>query len=482
MLRRPPRPILPLLVLLLLPSTSVLAGDGPAAGPGQGAVPLAYLGSAVSEPVISPNGDGRFDETTVSCRFELRAIAGLTGDERSDKGTDLHHAFFVRGLVRVLDPAGDTLREIPAETAVTETFPPAGAAGEIQLEASWDGRDARGSFVPTGAYTFVVSARFERDETKLSGKNAGETTTKVFGVNGPDPAGGCQVDLTPPALSLSVPLQNSVIPLLTIPCRGTSDDPLVGVVHLEVPAAGASSLAPVAAGAFEGQVGVPADGAYELVAWAEDAVANRGEARVNVVCDTTPPVLSSLTPDGTVAVSPALVTGHVEDLTRATVTVAGLVAEVSTSGDFAAQVDLAPGTNRIEVRAVDEAGNAATAFVTLVLSGDEGPFVVSDVALPRTSFDPSFNPYDPDEARLAVTFQAEGRGHVLLHVYDASEDRRFRSTVASVATTGPGSIVWDGRTDAGDLLDVGDYHLKIQAMDTAGHTRDLATLTATVRY
>jgi flagellar hook assembly protein FlgD len=480
-LRRPPQLMVPLLVLLLLPSKPVLAGDGPAAGPGQGALPLTYLDTTVSEPVMSPNGDGRFDETALTCRFELRAIAGLTGDERSDRGADLHHAFFVRAIVRVLSPAGNTIREIAAEKAVTETFPPAGAAGEIPLEAGWNGRDALGSIVPSGDYTFQIAARFERDVTKISGKNAGEPTTKVFGVTGPDPAGGCQVDLTPPALSLSVPLQNSVIPLQAVPCRGTCDDASVGAVHLEVPAVGAQSLAPVVGGAFEGQVPVPADGPYEFVAWAEDSVANRGEARVNVVCDTTPPVLSSLTPDDTVAVSPALVAGHVEDLTRVTVTVAGLVAEVSTSGDFAAQVDLGPGTNRIEVRAVDEAGNAATSFVTLVLNGDEGPFVVSDVALPRTSFDPSFNPYDPTEARLAITFQAEGRGHVLLHVY-ASEDRRYRSVVASVPATGPGSVVWDGRTDQDELLDVGDYHLKVQGMDTAGHTRDLATFTATVRY
>jgi hypothetical protein len=135
-------------------------------------------------------------------------------------------------------------------------------------------------------------------------------------------------------------------------------------------------------------VGVPVgEGMTILTALATDAAGGlTGAASVSLARDATPPRIAIELPiDGArVGAAAVSVAGLVNDLvagsatgTDATVTVAGVPAQVRNRSFLAEGVPLAPGENLLEAVAVDAGGNVGRATVRVVRGAPEGPHLAA---------------------------------------------------------------------------------------------------------
>lgn len=113
----------------------------------------------------------------------------------------------------------------------------------------------------------------------------------------------------------------------------------------------------------------------------EDIRGRVSTASVQVTLDTTPPRVAILTPgDDTVVTTPTItVTGMINDVVVGTVngeqgrvTVNGLEAEVANRNFMVTEVPLVPGRNVLTVVGMDQAGNMATAQVTVTFDAMPG--------------------------------------------------------------------------------------------------------------
>lgn len=97
-----------------------------------------------------------------------------------------------------------------------------------------------------------------------------------------------------------------------------------------------------------------------------------------------------------------------------------------------------------------------------------GEPIISDIAVSPSVFWPAPNPYDKENPTLAVSFRLSKPADITAIIRNETGGA-VRTLSISEAPSGLNAIVWDGCTDAGELVSEGRYQLGIQAADTAGN-------------
>lgn len=175
-------------------------------------------------------------------------------------------------------------------------------------------------------------------------------------------------DVTPPLLEIASPLSEAVIGNLPLVVRGLVRDRSATSVAVN------GNSAESAQEAWEASLGSLPEGANSFNVVATDAAGNKTTLARSVTLDTTPPVVSLLSPlPGALTRQSSInVTGVVSDLTLASVVLGGLQATFQPTGNNStayaftiANVPLRDGDNHLRVVATDNAGRAGEATVVL---------------------------------------------------------------------------------------------------------------------
>jgi hypothetical protein len=171
-------------------------------------------------------------------------------------------------------------------------------------------------------------------------------------------------DLTPPTLDIAGPAEDSVIGVEPITMTGFVYD--LTATTVRVNGADASRVQD----SWSGPVSFGAEGPQTVSIVATDAAGNQSTATRRLLLDLNPPVVTidqpsnaSLTASETVTVS-----GHVADVSLASLTIAGQPVPVSAGAattPFSANVALADGDNHLHVVATDRLGRTSEAEVVL---------------------------------------------------------------------------------------------------------------------
>lgn len=179
------------------------------------------------------------------------------------------------------------------------------------------------------------------------------------------------VDTTPPLLAVLSPANGSLVARRTLTITGTTESG----AWIEVGAARARA----SGGGFAVEVAL-SEGTNTFRVVARDEAGNARAATLVVVSDTTPPALNVESPRDRLEVTApsVLVEGVVE--AGANLSVNGAAVNHS-GGRFSVPVPLKIGENRIALTAVDAAGNAAGATVTVVRVARGG---VAEASVPYT--------------------------------------------------------------------------------------------------
>jgi len=168
------------------------------------------------------------------------------------------------------------------------------------------------------------------------------------------------VDTIPPTLVVTSPVGGEITNNPVLKVKGYTDavDSSVTINGNTVPLA--------ADGSFDYPVALT-EGSNTIKVVATDVAGHSVEIQKKVTLDTNAPALtlSSPTPDAILSTNVITVTGTTEK--NAVVTVNGNYAIVDSSGNFAATVTLAEGSNLIQVTSKDTAGNIARANVSVVV-------------------------------------------------------------------------------------------------------------------
>ena len=171
---------------------------------------------------------------------------------------------------------------------------------------------------------------------------------------------------TPTSISLVSPANLAYLNIAPVTVRGTVGDPAaqVNVNGITAPISTAGFLATVPLN----------EGPNTLTAVAANSNGTTSTASTQVTLDTTPPHISIYTPSDNLVTtdSSVTVTGMVNDIVvgtvnpqQATVTVNDFAAQVLNRTFTASNIPLAIGVNTLQARAIDRAGNSATATVTI---------------------------------------------------------------------------------------------------------------------
>jgi hypothetical protein len=196
--------------------------------------------------------------------------------------------------------------------------------------------------------TFVL-AQGTNTITVVATDSAGNTATIVKTV---------VLDTAPPAVAIASPADGSTIGTSVVHIAGTAEvGAQVAVNGVVVVVSGT--------GAWTADLAF-ADGTQTITASATDAAGNTATATLTVTVDTLAPALSVTSPAYDLTnVATATVAGDTD--VGATVTVNGNAVTVGPTGSFSTSITLAAGENTITVVATDDAGNEATAEMTVTL-------------------------------------------------------------------------------------------------------------------
>jgi len=176
-------------------------------------------------------------------------------------------------------------------------------------------------------------------------------------------------NLQGPKLTITSPAPLDLFNTKSITVIGTVDDPAATIAVNGVAAANN-------AGAFTAQGVTLREGSNVVTAGATNAGGAVGSASINVILDTTPPIVVIDSPsDGAVVTSPQVsVTGIVNDVVPGTVnsaqvsvTVNGVKASVANRSFMAGEVLLVPGKNIVTAVATDRAGNTNQSQIAVTL-------------------------------------------------------------------------------------------------------------------
>lgn len=255
-------------------------------------------------------------------------------------------------------------------------------------------------------------------------------------------------DTSTPTISLVSPVEGGIARLLL--ARGSVTDASPVTITVD------GVQQPIEDGFFERQMEA-AEGTRQVRVVATDAAGNHSEVVRSVIIDTRAPIFSDVSPfEGTIANSPATVSGRVTDATTVTVKVNDIAAIVGANGNFTTEnVPLVDGENELLLTAIDAAGNQNDFTLTLI-----GPDRTAPGALVLF---PVISP-----TRL-TTSTVEGRaepGSVIV----ISGGRESVTTNAAF-----GSGLFTANVD----LNVGTNSLSIVAKDAAGNASPTAQVSIT---
>ncbi|MDB4914048.1 MAG: hypothetical protein JWM95_1692, partial [Gemmatimonadetes bacterium] len=192
-------------------------------------------------------------------------------------------------------------------------------------------------------------------------------------------------DTQAPALGWTTPTDSTITAASTVSVSGTITDATATTLTVN----GAAVPVNATTKAYATTLPLTTDGAATITLVATDAAGNTTTQTRTVTRDATPPVLTILAPDSGAVTQAAtlVVSGSVNDLTKATVTVNGAPLTVAADGGFSGSVTLAAGANTLTFVAVDAAGNRTTVTRSLVRDNDPPAVTVtspSDQVLVRT--------------------------------------------------------------------------------------------------
>ena len=423
------------------------------ASPANGSV-LTAPAVTVAGTVISAPGAAGVSQVTVN-----GVAATLTGNQFA--ATVPLHEGVNRILVSAVDALG--MSGAAAVTAILDSVPPA-----LAVSAPADGATVNASSVTvTGQASddsSAVSVTVNGQPAAVQNGNFGSPVALVEGANpiavvATDGAGNrTEVDLqvtrfSLPAVTIDAPADLSYIAATTVSVSGTVSDPgaTVTVNGMAAPLSGTSFTAPE----------VPLiEGGNTVTATAVSSLGHVGTATVRVVRDLTPPHLAVSYPaNGATVFDPAItVSGLVNDVVagtvnaeQVTVTVNGLAATVANRSFLVAGVPLAPGSNTLNVVAVDQSGNTGSMSVTVqrispagvprlrVASGD-GQQAVIGTALAQPLVVQLLDGTGAPVGGHAVAFQLRGNngslggvGRIAVVTTDASGQASVRFTLGTRA-------------------------------------------------
>ena len=211
--------------------------------------------------------------------------------------------------------------------------------------------------ITSGAYSCTLTLTAGANAITVRASDvAGNSTTATVNIN----------FILGPTLHITSPTNLSFLNTSPITVNGTVSDPAATLTVNGIPT-------PQSAGSFS--VSVPLlEGNNTITGVATNGAGNVGTASIQVTLDTTPPRVTIDSPiDGFVVTdSSVTVTGKINDTVvgtvnpgQATVAVNSLLAQVANRGFVAAGIPLALGDNTIRAVGRDQAGNSATAAITV---------------------------------------------------------------------------------------------------------------------
>ncbi len=267
-------------------------------------------------------------------------------------------------------------------------------------------------------------------------------------------------DTTPPAISISSPINNSNTQSATITVSGNAADPGTnpsGVATVKVNGQNAT-LTPNGNWTISGIA--LNNGSNTITARATDNAGNYSDAVVTVVRqtpDTTPPTLSIGSPaNGSETTDAAIsVSGTVSDAGEnpsgvASVTVNGQAATVNGNGWTIPNIALTIGANTITVNAIDNAGNSSSQQITVTRKE-------ADTTAPTIAINSPANNSETNETSITISGTATDPG-------------ANASGVATVTVNGQNAGFNNGSWTLGNVaLSIGSNTITVRATDNAGN-------------
>ncbi|HEX6909936.1 MAG TPA: carboxypeptidase regulatory-like domain-containing protein, partial [Longimicrobium sp.] len=176
-------------------------------------------------------------------------------------------------------------------------------------------------------------------------------------------------DTEAPVVILTAPTDGTVTADSVVTVTGTAADRTLAAVNVN-----GTPVTPDPSGGFTAQVPL-GEGANFVSVTATDRAGNATTASRQVTRDTQAPLITVTEPEdgATVDAEQVTVRGTVQDASSVTLSVGTSDVAVGPDGSFETAVDLAEGENEIVLKAVDAAGNAATARRTVTRQGDDTP-------------------------------------------------------------------------------------------------------------
>nr|QOV09079.1 hypothetical protein HULAa30F3_00034 [uncultured Dehalococcoidia bacterium] len=243
-----------------------------------------------------------------------------------------------------------------------------------------------------------VSGAFSTNVSLTQGINIIAATAYATGFPGNDTYLGTSgtkkvtLDVTPPAVTITGPVNGSTVSTAGVTVTGTIDDPSITTALLVLNGSLPKQI-PVTGGTFtQGITLVNGDNTIYVVA--TDAVGNTTPvSAINVTLNTTKPAVYVTTPANNLITNMAtqLVSGNISDpaITTVTIYVNGVPqsAPVAFDGTYSQAVNLVTGINTIEVRATDSAvpPNVGSSGVLSVTLDNSSPGLVVTLTDPTDS-------------------------------------------------------------------------------------------------
>lgn len=297
-------------------------------------------------------------------------------------------------------------------------------------------RSYSGTTTQDGTYTVEVQATDSKGHTFIA------STTFI-------------VDTTPPTLSVTAPLNGSILKSSTVQVKWTAADPLSGLAEFKVMVDGLTWYR------FETNVWSTtfslADGWHNITVTAVDNAGLSTTVTVNVLVDTAKPKIEIQSPGGGDLLNRSSVTvkWSAEDAAPAPSGISHFALRVDNgpwyivdggSQALQALVSLPEGTHTIEVKAVDKAGNEGTAKITITV--DTTPPAITPL-LPE--IDAMLRDVNVNATWTAVD-AVSGVERTLVRMDD-----------------GPWLDIRTGTSHLFRYQDVGDHILTISSVDRAGN-------------
>jgi RHS repeat-associated protein len=282
-------------------------------------------------------------------------------------------------------------------------------------------------------------------------------------------------DTQAPALGWAAPADSVITKLSTIAVSGIITDATTTTLTVN----GAAVAVDAATKAYQSTLPLTTDGVASITLVATDAAGNTTTATRTVTRDATAPVITILEPDSGLVTQAATVhvSGSVNDLTKATLTVNGTALVVAGDGGFAGDVAVAAGANTLSFVALDAAGNQTQAsrmltrdndapVVTVASPSDQVLVKTATVTVRGTIADASAVTATLNGAPLTIaadrTYQStialsEGLNTITLVVTDAAGNATTVSRAVTLDTTAPTLVVStpaDGTTVPDDNITV----------------------------